>query len=308
MSELVEAELVIPKVGTPEWERNLPRPKWMRTSLRTDSTYGQVAAAVKRGNLHTVCREARCPNRQECWSEGTATFMILGDTCTRGCRYCAINHGAAQTLDEEEPQRVAEAVREMGLRYAVLTSVTRDDLSDGGAQHFASTICSIREICPQIGIEVLIPDFADSPKALETVLQAGPTVLNHNMETVERLFPCLRPQGDYRRSLRLLERANRWRREQKAKMLLKSGIMVGLSETRSEIWQLMDDLRQREVDILTIGQYLRPSLQQVPVMRYWEPEEYEELRREGLRRGFKCVEAGAFVRSSYRAAHHSFNG
>ncbi len=301
----VEDAAEIPQPGTPEWKQNLPRPAWLRTSLRTDRTFAKVATVLRQGKLHTVCREAKCPNRQECWSEGTATFMILGSTCTRGCRYCAVNHGQAEPLNAAEPDEVAKAVQEMGLRYAVLTSVTRDDLPDGGAEHFARTIAAIKERCPQTRVEVLIPDFDDSESALELVLQAGPRVLNHNMETVERLFPQLRPQGNYRRSLKLLERADRWRQRTGAAMMLKSGMMLGLSERRSEVLQVMDDLRERHVDMLTLGQYLRPSLQQVPVMRFWHPEEYEELRQEGLKRGFRFVEAGVMVRSSYHAAKHS---
>lgn len=300
----VEDEAIIPHPRDPEWRQNLKRPQWLRTSLRTDKTYAHVAAILRRGCLNTVCRSAQCPNRQECWNAGTATFMILGNTCTRGCRYCAVNHGQAEPVRADEPELVAQAVEEMQLRYTVLTSVTRDDLPDGGAEHFARVVEAIKARCPQIGVEVLIPDFRDSEEALVRVLQAGPRVLNHNTETVERLFPTLRPQGDYRRSLRLLERANRWRREHGAKMRLKSGLMVGLSEKRSEILQVMDDLREREVDILTLGQYLRPSFDQVPVMRFWQEEEYEDLRQEGLKRGFSFVEAGTFVRSSYHAAKH----
>ena len=297
----------IPGPDSPEWRQNIKRPAWLRTSLRTDKTYGKVASILRQGGLCTVCREAQCPNRQECWSEGTATFMILGKTCTRSCRYCAVSHGGFEALRPEEPEQVARAVEAMELRFAVVTSVTRDDLPDGGAEHFAQTIRAIRQRCPQVGVEVLIPDFAGSEAALDLVLQAGPRVLNHNMETVERLFPVLRPQGDYRRSLELLRRADQWRRRTEnegKRLLLKSGLMVGLSETRRELLQVMDDLRGCGVDILTLGQHLRPSLQQVPVMRYWTPEEYEDLRREGQKRGFKAVEAGTFVRSSYHAAKY----
>ncbi|MBQ7568285.1 lipoyl synthase [bacterium] len=296
----------IPKPGTPEWQQNLRRPAWLRTSLRTDKTYGRVASILRQGGLCTVCREAQCPNRQECWSEGTATFMILGKVCTRACRYCAVSHGGFEDARPDEPEQVAQAVEAMGLRFAVVTSVTRDDLPDGGAEHFAQTIMAIRLKNPNVGVEVLIPDFAGSEAALECVLLAEPRVLNHNMETVERLFPLLRPQGNYRRSLELLGRADSWRKRSanaEKSLLLKSGLMVGLGETRRELLQTMDDLRERGVDMLTLGQYLRPSLQQVPVMRYWSPEEYEDLRQEGLKRGFKSVEAGVFVRSSYHAAN-----
>ncbi|MDO5296160.1 MAG: lipoyl synthase [bacterium] len=295
----------IPQPDSPEWKQNLKRPAWLRTSLRTDRTYGQVASILRQGGLCTVCREAQCPNRQECWSEGTATFMILGKTCTRSCRYCAVSHGGFDELRPDEPEEVARAVEAMQLRFAVVTSVTRDDLPDGGAGHFARTVQAIKRRCPGVGVEVLIPDFAGNAAALEQVLAAGPKVLNHNMETVERLFPRLRPQGDYRRSLQLLGRVQAWRQEKAdSGLLLKSGLMVGLSETREELLRVMDDLREQGVDILTLGQYLRPSLQQVPVMRYWSPDEYEDLRQEGLKRGFKAVEAGTFVRSSYHAAKY----
>ena len=297
----------IPRPDTPEWSQNIKRPAWLRTSLRTDKTYGKVAAILRQGGLCTVCREAQCPNRQECWSDGTATFMILGKICTRSCRYCAVNHGGFEALRPGEPESVAGAVESMNLRFAVITSVTRDDLPDGGAEHFAQTIRSVKRRCPGVGVEVLIPDFAGSNASLELVLQAGPRVLNHNMETVERLFPILRPQGDYRRSLQLLRRADDWRLKTENgenTLLLKSGLMVGLGETRRELLQVMDDLRECGVDILTLGQYLRPSLNQVPVMRYWTPEEYESLRQEGMKRGFKAVEAGTFVRSSYHAAKY----
>lgn len=300
----VEDDATIPLPSEPAWRQNLARPAWLRTSLRTDTTFARVATILRRGCLNTVCRSAQCPNRQECWNEGTATFMIMGNTCTRGCRYCAVNHGLAEPLRPEEPGLIAQAVEEMQLRYAVLTSVTRDDLPDGGAEHFAQVVEAIKACCPQIGVEVLIPDFRGSDEALFRVLAAGPRVLNHNMETVERLFPTLRPQGDYRRSLRLLERANQWRKERGDEVRLKSGLMVGLSEKRSEILRVMDDLRERGVDILTLGQYLRPSFNQVPVMRFWQADEYEDLRQEGLKRGFSFVEAGTFVRSSYHAAKH----
>lgn len=300
----VEDIVQIPSAQSPEWNQNIPRPAWLRSQLRTGTMFARVASILRQSCLSTVCKEAKCPNRQECWNSGTATFMILGDVCTRGCRYCAVNHGKPENLRIDEPEQVAKAVEEMGLRYAVLTSVTRDDVPNGGAEQFYRVVKAIKDRCPGVGIEVLIPDFGGSKDALKRILEAKPRVLNHNIETVERLFPSLRPQGDYRRSLELLRRAELWRRESGADIRLKSGLMVGLSETRSEILRVMDDLRECGVDILTMGQYLRPSLRQVPVMRYWSPEDFEDLRQEGLKRGFAFVEAGTFVRSSYRAAKH----
>ncbi len=245
--------------------------------------------------LHTVCQEARCPNLGDCFSRGTATFLILGDTCTRNCRFCAIRKGRPLSLDEGEPQRVAQAARRLGLNHVVVTSVTRDDLPDGGASHFASTIRSIRELNPGATVEVLVPDFGGRLSSLWEVLEACPDVLNHNLETVPRLYPLVRPGANYHRSLELLRSAG------KEGIVTKSGLMVGLGERREEIIAAMDDLREVGVEILTIGQYLRPSRRQLEVREYIHPQKFSIYEKEALRRGFRFVSSGTFVRSSYWA-------
>ena len=255
--------------------------------------------------LNTICTEARCPNIYECWNAGTATFMILGDTCTRRCTFCAVSRARAGIpLDPDEPRNVGEAIRHLGLAHAVITSVNRDDLPDGGAAHFAATIREARRLNPECRLEVLIPDFCGDDSALRTVLDAGPDVLNHNTETVARLYPRVRPDADYRRSLRLLERAASDRARNPG-LLTKSGLMVGLGETRSEILETLRDLARADVDIVTIGQYLSPSRKHLGVEKYYHPEEFEDLRREGLAMGFRFVESGPLVRSSYHARRHA---
>ena len=252
---------------------------------------------MRDSELHTVCEEARCPNLGECWGRGTATFMILGDTCTRSCGFCAVKTGRPGTVDAGEPRRVALAIQKMGLRHAVITSVNRDELADGGAGIFAETIRWTRRLCPETTIEVLIPDFKGEWDALETVLAAGPEILNHNLETVERLSRTVRPQAMYERSLDLLKRAKDHGRGAKTK----SGVMVGLGETFSEVMQAFEDLRRSDVDILTVGQYLQPTAAHLPIARYWHPDEFAELRRAAGAMGFGHVEAGPLVRSSYHA-------
>lgn len=252
---------------------------------------------MKDKNLSTVCTEAMCPNQFECYSKGTATFMILGDRCTRDCRFCAVQHGPKNTPDRNEPMRVAEAVAQMKLRYAVITSVTRDDLEDGGSDHFARTIAAVREKMPNTLIEVLIPDFQGSGDALETVLKARPNVLNHNMETVRRLYPKVRPQAIYERSLELLARV----KQTDPNMITKSGIMVGLGETMEELEQTFLDLVAVQCDILSLGQYLQPSSNHLEVERYVPPEEFDILQKKAEQAGFSGVAAAPFVRSSYRA-------
>ncbi len=247
--------------------------------------------------LNTVCQEAQCPNMGECWQHGVATFMILGDTCTRGCRYCAVNKGIPLGLDTEEPGRVAEAVSRMGLRHVVVTSVDRDDLEDGGASVFAATIAAIRERTPECTIEVLIPDFQGSQPALEAILEAGPEILNHNIETVPRLYPAARGGGDYDTSLQLLERSRRMAPD----IVTKTGIMLGLGEKDEETLGVLKDLVARGVSILTIGQYLRPSGWHLPVDRYYHPDEFKAWKATGEELGFAHVEAGPLVRSSYLA-------
>jgi lipoic acid synthetase len=248
-------------------------------------------------SLHTVCEEARCPNIGDCWSRGTATFMILGDTCTRSCGFCAVKTGRPETLDRGEPRRVAVAVQQMGLRHAVITSVNRDELDDGGAGIFAETIRKVRQFSPGTTIEVLIPDFKGDEAALRTVTEAKPEILNHNTETVPRLYRHVRPQAEYPRSLELLARAKAMDPEG----LTKSGVMVGLGETKDELLAVFEDLAARSVDILTVGQYLRPTPAHLPVERYWHPDEFADLREAALRMGFRHVESGPLVRSSYHA-------
>lgn len=250
---------------------------------------------VRQNRLHTVCESAACPNRNECWNAGTATFLILGDHCTRSCTFCNIPSGDTRPVDQDEPRRIADAVAAMGLAYAVVTSVTRDDLTDGGAGAFANTIEAIRRRIPDSLVEVLVPDFQGSLVSLNIVLDAGPHVLNHNVETVPSLYPRVRPGAGYDRSLRLLERAKQ------RGFITKSGIMLGLGEKDGEVRAVLLGLRSVGCEILTVGQYLRPSSRNLQVERYYRPEEFEELRNEALRMGFRKVAAGPLVRSSYRS-------
>jgi lipoic acid synthetase len=280
----------------------LERPAWLKVRLSTTGEYEEVRQMMRRLSLVTVCEEARCPNIHECWArERTATFMLMGDVCTRTCGFCAVGQGAAGTLDPEEPEHVAEAVRELGLSHAVVTSVNRDDLPDGGAAHFAATIRAIRRAVPGCTVEVLIPDFCGNWDALDTVLREVPEILNHNLESVGRLYRRVRPQAVYERSLELLARSDARRRADRSGMRTKSGVMVGLGETMDELVQALADLRRAGCDIATIGQYLQPHERRLPVERYYTPDEFDELRREGERLGFQRVEAGPLVRSSYHA-------
>lgn len=274
-----------------------PRPEWLKIRAGGGPNFVAVKEAVRERNLHTVCEEARCPNIGECWGHGTATFMILGDTCTRGCRYCAVNKGMPTELDLEEPARLADAVLAMGLSYVVITSVDRDDLTDGGARIFAESIERIRELSPGTTVEVLIPDFQGDPEALRIVLDAAPEVLNHNVETVPRLYRRARGGGVYATTLELLDRARRL----EPPLVTKTGMMLGLGEETDEVLAVMRDLVERGVDILTLGQYLRPSEWHLPVARFVHPDEFAELARLGEAMGFAHVEAGPLVRSSYRA-------
>ncbi len=256
---------------------------------------------MNRLELHTVCQSAHCPNIGECWHARTATFMILGNTCTRDCQFCAVNSGCPDAVDLEEPERVARAVETLALRHAVVTSVTRDDLADGGAAIFADTIRAIRRKMPDCSIEVLIPDFAGSAEALRIVVEARPDILNHNIETIERMYRHIRPQAVYSRSLELLKRAKSMNPSGKTK----SGVMVGVEESFDEVLETMRDLRSVECDILTIGQYLRPSADHAPIDRYYTPEEFGQLKDAGLDMGFRHVESGPLVRSSYHAAEQA---
>ncbi len=278
-------------------EPNQPKPRWLRRRLPSGPQYERIRSLIKEQCLSTVCQEAMCPNQFECFGQGTATFMILGDRCSRNCRFCAVGHGPQGPPDPHEPTRVAEAVRMMALSYCVITSVTRDDLADGGAAHFSAVIEAIRHHNPQTLIEVLIPDFQGAPEPLATVLAANPDVLNHNLETVELLYPTVRPEADYRRSLELLTRSKRLA----PKTVTKCGIMVGLGETAEELTQLFGDLRRTGCDILTIGQYLQPSRCHLDVARYVPPEEFAMLEHQALAQGFGAVAAAPFVRSSYQA-------
>ena len=276
---------------------NTRRPEWLKVRLPAGPNFRDLVGVMRTQALHTVCEEARCPNIGDCWERRTATFLILGNVCTRHCAYCAIAHGLPTELDVREPERVASAVAAMGLRHVVVTSVDRDDLRDGGAEMFARTIRLVRERVPRCSVEVLIPDFKGDPAALDTVLGAAPDILNHNIETVARLFPAVRGGGRYGRSLELLRRA----KARGTRWLTKSGMMVGLGETTDEVVQTMRDLREAGCDILTIGQYLSPGTDYVPIARYYHPDEFAALKRDGLAMGFRHVESGPLVRSSYHA-------
>ncbi|MGI8991777.1 MAG: lipoyl synthase [Bryobacteraceae bacterium] len=275
----------------------LTRPHWLRAPAPVGENYRELKALIQSLNLHTVCESAACPNVGECWNRRTATFMILGNVCTRRCGFCAVQKGAPMTVDYDEPRRVAEAVAAMGLRYAVVTSVNRDDRKDGGAALFALTIRAIRERVPGCKVEVLVPDFQGSHRAMEIVMEAAPDVLNHNTETVPRLYRQVRLGARYERSLDMLEHA----RKLSPQTPTKSGLMLGLGETREEVAGVMRDLHACRVGILTLGQYLRPSPKHLPVMRFVPPAEFDELREEGWQMGFAHVEAGPLVRSSYHA-------
>ena len=274
------------------------RPSWIRAKAPDGAEYRELKRLVESARLHTVCQSAHCPNIGECWRERTAAFMILGDVCTRNCRFCAINKGSPEGSDDGEPQRVADAVAHLRLKHAVVTSVTRDDLPDGGASVFAEVIRRIRAIVPGCAVEVLIPDFQGDWDALRCVIEAQPDVLNHNIETVERCYPEVRPQAVYSRSIELLRRA----KAMQPSLRTKSGLMVGVGETWEEVVQTMRDLRSVDCDVLTIGQYLAPSKQHHLISRYYTPDEFADLKRIGLELGFARVESGPLVRSSYHAA------
>ena len=273
------------------------RPEWLKARLPGGPNFHELKVLTNRLRLHTVCESARCPNLGECWEQRTATFMILGDVCTRRCGFCAVPKGLPLPLDYEEPERVAQAVANLGLLYVVITSVNRDDRRDGGAELFALTIQAIRRARPECRVEVLIPDFQGSLEALETVVAARPDVLNHNIETAPRLYGRVRPGASYERSLQLIAAA----RKRDSAMATKSGMMVGLGEEWEEILATMKDLVDHGCQILTVGQYLRPSPDHLPISRYYTPEEFGKLQREGERLGFLHVESGPLVRSSYHA-------
>jgi lipoic acid synthetase len=284
---------ILSNVPTPEGRK----PPWLKVRAPGGPTYMRLQQLMRAQNLHTVCEEAHCPNIGECWEDATATFMILGDVCTRNCGYCAVDHGRPTWEDREEPERVARAVAALGLEHVVVTSVNRDDLADGGAAHYAATIRSIRRAAPACRVEVLVPDFQGSARALETVIDAAPDVLNHNTETVPRLYPVARHGGRYERTIELFRRA----RALSPQLLTKSGIILGLGESRDELVGTMRDLREVDVRILTLGQYLRPSGQHLPVARFYHPDEFAELAGIAWDLGFTYVESGPLVRSSYHA-------
>ncbi len=279
-----------------------PRPDWLKIRVPAPEVVAEVEGLIRDKNLVTVCEEARCPNLHECWGiHRTATFMLMGDVCTRHCGFCNVGKGRPGDLDPQEPQRVAEAVAQLGLKFAVVTSVNRDDLEDGGSAHVAAAIRWIRSLSPGSGVEVLIPDFQGSEAALLTVLEAGPDVLNHNVETVPHLYRRVRPDADYGQSLEVLHRSAQWRDRHAPGMRVKSGIMVGLGELPEQVLELMADWRRSGVDIATIGQYLPPSAVHLPLQRYVEPAEFDMYARRGLEMGFQRVESAPLVRSSYHA-------
>ena len=277
-----------------------PKPAWLKVRAPGGPNYIRLKGLMREWNLHSVCEEAHCPNIGECWEDSTATFMILGDTCTRNCGYCAVSHGKPVWEDREEPERVGRAVGELGLEHVVITSVNRDDLADGGAGAFAASVRAIRRYASGCRVELLIPDFQGKAEALQTVVDAAPDVLNHNTETVPRLYKMARHGGRYERTLELFRRARR----SAPRLLTKSGIILGLGEERAELLETMRDLRDADVNILTLGQYLRPSAQHLPVARYYSPEEFAELGEAGRTMGFAHVESGPLVRSSYHAKRH----
>ncbi len=270
-------------------------PPWFKVEAKTGPDYLDIKQTMDRLKLHTICEEARCPNRWECWNARTATFLILGDICTRRCHYCSVETGRPGAIDHEEPSRVAAAVQALGLRHAVITSVNRDELDDGGAAIFADTIRQTRQLSPGCTIEVLIPDFEGNKAALATVCAEKPEILNHNIETVRRLFPTIRSQGKYQRSIELLGKAKQ------LSMRTKSGLILGMGETMDEAREVMCDLRSVGCDIMTIGQYLQPTRQHLPVARFYDPSEFALLKEEGIALGFSHVESGPLVRSSYHA-------
>jgi lipoic acid synthetase len=288
------------RAGQPTTQPAAPivrKPSWLKVKAPGGPNYVRLKALMRELNLHTVCEEARCPNIGECWEHKAATFMILGDVCTRNCAYCAVAHGTPAPFDPVEPIRLAEAVREMGLEHVVITSVDRDDLPNGGAEAFAGCIVEIKRRLPETTVEVLIPDFKGSDRALQIVMDAAPDILNHNLETSERLYRLARPGGRYDRALRLLRRA----REMAPTGLTKSGVILGMGEEWDEVLTCMRDLRASDVDIITLGQYLRPSDGHLPVVRYYTPDEFAELERIGLMMGFRHVQSSPLTRSSYHA-------
>jgi len=274
------------------------KPKWLKVRAPMSKEYKQLVELMRSQKLNTVCEEASCPNIGECWKHGSATFMILGRVCTRTCAFCDVETGKPDSVDASEPKNLADAAAAMNLKHVVITSVDRDDLADGGAAHYAATIRAVKEQLPETTVEVLTPDFQRKPSScLDTLMAANPDIFNHNLETVPRLYRSIRPGARYFTSLRLLQRA----KEINSKVVTKSGIMLGLGETRDEVLQVLDDMREAGIDILTVGQYLRPSVKHHPVMKYWTPEEFEDLKYLAEKKGFGMVACGPLVRSSFHA-------
>ncbi len=287
-----------PTDGEPSATKVYRRPEWLKVRAPGGETYAQLKSMMRSKTLHTVCEEARCPNIGECWGNGTATFLILGEVCTRSCGFCAIKTGRPDPIDPEEPLKVAIAVQQMGISHVVITSVNRDELPDQGSTIWAKTITEVRRLNPNVSIEVLIPDFKGELEIVQKVLDAKPNILNHNIETVPRLYRIVRPQAKYKRSLDVLEYSK------KMGFITKTGIMVGIGETFDEVVEVMKDLRKIDVDIFTIGQYLQPTPKHLPVDRFVTPEEFKEYRSIGINLGFRHVESGPLVRSSYHAERH----
>lgn len=279
-----------------ELGKRKPKPQWLKTAVPGGDNYFKIKKALEKRHLCTICQSARCPNISECWNNYHATFLIMGNTCSRDCTFCSVKHGVPESLDTDEPERVLEMTRIMNAKYVVITSVTRDDLEDGGSSHFAAVINTLKTHKPGLKVEVLIPDFKGNIRHLETVLEAGPDVLNHNLETVRRLYPAVnRKAENYHISVQVLKNSK------ERGFITKSGIMVGLGETMAELKEVFQDLGNSGVDLLTIGQYLQPTRQNIPVERFYPPQEFEELREIALSFGFIDVESGPFVRSSYNA-------
>ena len=293
----IEPELEKKKKIIPN-SRITPRPEWLKVKLPGGENYSNIRQMMRSKKLHTVCEEAHCPNIGECWHSGTATFMILGDTCTRSCGFCAIKTGTPGFTNPNEPFEVADAVKQMGIKHVVITSVNRDELEDQGSKIWAQTIIQVKKQNPGVSVEVLIPDFKGDTECLQRVLDAKPEILNHNVETVPRLYKTVRPQAKYQRSLDVLDYSKQ------KNFTTKTGIMVGIGETFEEVIEIMKDLRNINVDIMTIGQYLQPTPKHLPVERFVTPQEFNEYKKIGLDMGFKFIESGPLVRSSYHAANH----
>ncbi len=277
--------------------RKRRHPNWLKVPLRGGKNFSDMKKILRKAKLNTICEEAKCPNIAECFSNGTAVFLILGDICTRNCLYCNVKHGKPKPIDVNEPEEIANSVKELGLKYVVITSVTRDDIYDGGADVFFRTVKEIRNLSNKCKIEILIPDFDGNNEALKKIIKSKPDVINHNIEVCKRLFPYIRPDGDYEKSLSILENIKKINNN----INTKSGFMIGLGEEKNEIFETMEDLLKRKVDFITIGQYLQPTTNHVEIKKYYTPKEFDEFKKYGINLGFKHIESGPLVRSSYHA-------